>query len=150
MVNGGRSAALTPCVTTACTAGLPFLAHSPGQELQPSFLQPTAVVLGHDIPGNQISHSSSWIYAVVLLHLCLCTQPQRREKKSSWWESLVLILFVQLEKSLHSKLPSWQKNVGLYRVNLCEGWKQTQLHKDFPLYPQMKAGKTNPKNCSEF
>lgn len=81
MVNGGRSAALTPCVTTACTAGLPFLAHSPGQELQPSFLQPTAVVLGHDIPGNQISHSSSWIYAVVLLHLCLCTQSASKERK---------------------------------------------------------------------
>lgn len=30
MVNGGKRAALTPCVTTACTAGLPFLAHSPG------------------------------------------------------------------------------------------------------------------------
>lgn len=81
LVNEGRHAALAPGMATACPAGLPFLAHSPGQELQPSLLQPTAVVLGCNVPGNQLSHPSSWIYAVALLHLCLCRQSALKERK---------------------------------------------------------------------
>lgn len=80
MVNEGRPAALTSCVTTACTAVRPFLAHSPGQELQPSLLQPPAVVLGHDIPGNQLSHASSWIYAKYAFYISACAALKERKE----------------------------------------------------------------------
>lgn len=134
-------AALTPCVTTACFSLLTALARSCSHPFCSHLQRYLAMIY----LGTSFLIQSSWIYIVVLLHLCLCRQSALKERKEiqlmevAGFDSLCAAGEILTQLTLQLANKCWTVS-----CNLCEGWKQPHLHTFFCIH-KWEQGKPNPQ-----